>query len=341
MRRIECIDGLRGIAILCVILYHAFSRWAAVTPYGAVYARTFGWGWLGVELFFIISGFVISMTLDRCLTFGEFMGKRWLRLFPAMLIASLLIYATAPLIPRPLGTPNAWQLVPGLTFIDAKWWALVHGPDSLEGSFWSLYAEMKFYVFAGAVYFALGKRWVVPGLLAGFVGYWAAVALHIGHLTDLGYMLDVTYWGWFACGALFYEGHRSEDRRLLVSAIAVGAIASLAPPPTLGYVPNTEFFPMIGFPFVLLFAGALTMPWVQRALSNRLLLLIGFVSYPLYLIHEQALVGLIRIFRLSSIEVVFPAALLVGVAWLIAKCEPLVRAVFTNGLPTRRIERAL
>lgn len=338
--RIACIDGLRGVAILSVIFYHAFARWPALVlmPYGQAYARVFGWGWLGVELFFIISGFVICMTLDRCSTFVEFMWKRWLRLFPGMLVASLLIYATAPYINRPLGLPSVSQLLPGLTFIDAKWWALIHGPDSLEGSFWSLYAEMKFYVFAGAAYFTLGRRWVRIGLISGFTGYWLAKALDIGSLTYVAYLFDVSYWAWFACGAFFYEWQRSGSQLQFFAALVVGAIASVAPVPGVADIPNMEFAPLLGFPFVLLFAGALAIPVIQRSLSNRFLVFVGFTSYPLYLIHEHALVGLIQLLGLKSpVAVVLPISTLLVVAWLIARFgEPLIRRLIAVPSMIRR-----
>ena len=86
--RIAFLDGLRGIAILLVVFYHAYTRWSDIVPYGARYAHfpVAQLGWLGVELFFMISGFVIYMTLEKCRSFGEFLYRRWLRLFPAMLL---------------------------------------------------------------------------------------------------------------------------------------------------------------------------------------------------------------------------------------------------------------
>ena len=68
--RIDYIDGLRGVAILGVVLFHAYARWTEVVPYGSRYSDfvIFKNGWLGVYLFFVISGFVITMTLSRTKT---------------------------------------------------------------------------------------------------------------------------------------------------------------------------------------------------------------------------------------------------------------------------------
>lgn len=147
--RITYLDGLRAIAILLVILFHAFGRWPAVMPYGANFEHFYlvRYGWLGVELFFLISGFVILMTLEKCSGFKDFMLRRWLRLFPTMLVCSLLIFVTAPLFSaRPAGPAHFVDLLPGLFFTDLGWGLFGAGITPIEGSFWSLFVEVKFYV---------------------------------------------------------------------------------------------------------------------------------------------------------------------------------------------------
>src|ERR1700741_1455059 len=93
--RIKILDGFRAIAILCVILFHYYSRWTIPSsttnlyPYGNRF-DFFGYGYLGVEFFFIISGFVIAFTLHRTEGMLVFWKKRMVRLFPAMLFCSLI-----------------------------------------------------------------------------------------------------------------------------------------------------------------------------------------------------------------------------------------------------------
>ena len=64
--RLAYLDGMRGVAILLVLLFHAFARWPDLVPYGDQYQSVplFRVGFIGVNLFFIISGFVILMTLE-------------------------------------------------------------------------------------------------------------------------------------------------------------------------------------------------------------------------------------------------------------------------------------
>lgn len=71
--RIQILDGFRAISILSVLLFHFFSRWTpplsseSFYPYGSKYFSWFQYGGVGVEFFFMISGFVIYFTLEnRC-----------------------------------------------------------------------------------------------------------------------------------------------------------------------------------------------------------------------------------------------------------------------------------
>src|SRR5258707_5399491 len=128
--RVEYLDGLRGIAIGLVVLFHAYARWPEIVPFGNEFASVwlFSYGFLGVELFFLISGFVILMTLTKCANFSEFILRRWLRLFPAMLISSIFLMATASsFYERPGGVPVVRALLPRLTFVSPDWWAWLLG----------------------------------------------------------------------------------------------------------------------------------------------------------------------------------------------------------------------
>ncbi len=79
-QRLATLDGLRTIAILAVVAFHYCYRWgpplnpASLYPYGTALAGLpdVRLGQYGVQLFFVISGFVIALTLERCRTPGEF-----------------------------------------------------------------------------------------------------------------------------------------------------------------------------------------------------------------------------------------------------------------------------
>ena len=153
-------DAIRGIAVWLVVLYHAYARYEHF-PYGFEYASfpLLKYGYLGVELFFLISGVVILMTLERSRSFINFLYKRWLRLFPAMAIVTLLFYVGYYLfcekwIPY-------YNLLPGLTFTEPYFYKKLLHIDTIKAlspSFWTLFVEVKFYAIFGGVFFLLRKN---------------------------------------------------------------------------------------------------------------------------------------------------------------------------------------
>jgi peptidoglycan/LPS O-acetylase OafA/YrhL len=298
--RIAFLDGHRGLAILLVVGFHAFSRWPTHIPNGDCCGRfpIFELGWLGVELFFMLSGFVILMTLDRCGRAADFFRGRWLRLFPAMLVCSLIIYCSAPLFrERPAGAPEFDSLLPGLTFMDLGWLQQLfrHPIPPLEGSFWSLYVEVKFYVFAALVYFRFGREALLKSLV-GLATFTLCVRLlhqasSISLVSDLdGLLQDLgfDYWFWFAGGAAYYmyrQTGRTEWVRLALCCFVGGSCV-------LDAAHQYHWMDVAGgIAIGAFFAVSMHSEHVQAALRNRLLQFLGFVSYPLYLLHENMLVA--------------------------------------------------
>ena len=329
--RLKPIDGLRGVAILSVVVFHVFTRWPDHVPYGHHYEMIGLYGWLGVRLFFIISGFVILMTLDKCASFSSFIWRRWLRLFPAMLVCSLLIYATgALLVDRPFGPPRLRDLLPGLLFIDSRWMQVAGLPiHDLEGTFWSLFAEVEFYIFFGALYFWRGRGVAIWGLAGCFVAWWIMRLTHILILRKIATGLALEWYGWFLCGALFFDWRRTGDPRRLWLALAVGVASSA------GIILSTlpDWYPAIwGLGMVALFWSALTLPFLQTILSSRPIQFVGAISYPFYLLHEQAIIAMIsqlgkwRPAIPGLLLPLLPLALLMALAWLVAHyAEPFLR----------------
>ncbi|MEP7211227.1 MAG: acyltransferase [Alphaproteobacteria bacterium] len=348
--RIQYLDGLRGVAISLIIGYHAFARWPDIMPYGNAFGDfpVFAFGNLGVQLFFIISGFVIFRSLEGCDSLGTFVLRRWLRLFPAMLICSLLVFATAPLFPeRPAGPVDGGQLLPGITLLGPYWLSHlgVH-TNSLEGSFWSLYVEVHFYLIASVSYFLFGVRGPIIAVslayaLGVFVQYVPAIdTLPIaGHaIRTLVSEMGLHHFAWFLSGMFFHLfSSRGRDVRFLAAGSAVAVLSVvLAPDLPLG----ARIFALV---LILLFVGGMTMRPVAAILSNRILLLLGAVSYPLYLLHENALIAMtIKIGRLAPgmphlLMPVVPVAVLIGTSWVIAVYgEPFVKSLIKRSMRLRQ-----
>ena len=184
IKRIDFLDGFRGIAILLVILFHSYVRWPEIVPYGNTFSSIilFRYGYLGVQLFFLISGFVILMSLEKSKNFYSFIYKRWIRLFPVMLIATILIYFTSTLLfERPSGNPDIKSIIPGLIFIEPSWIKLITGYNInvIEGAFWSIFVEVKFYFIFGLLYFSFGKIKAIFGLIILYLICLISIKFHI------------------------------------------------------------------------------------------------------------------------------------------------------------------
>jgi peptidoglycan/LPS O-acetylase OafA/YrhL len=133
------LDGLRGIAILLVVGFHYFYINAApfnrtdIYPYGNAFVEwpVFQYGILGVPLFFIISGFVIALTLDGCSSPIEFAVRRFARLWPALIFWSIITFLVLSLSDAPFAVrmaPKLVDFIPSWSLTPVVLWAKIF-PD--------------------------------------------------------------------------------------------------------------------------------------------------------------------------------------------------------------------
>jgi peptidoglycan/LPS O-acetylase OafA/YrhL len=294
-------------------------------------------GWLGVQLFFLISGFVILMTLEKCPSFHVFVARRWRRLFPAMLIASFILYAGSRLLPAwPMGPMTPANFIPGLTFLDSDW----IGIQPLDGAFWSLFAEVKFYLFFGSLYFLIGTRGALICLTALALPRLAEnlfLAVHIQPEFLRPVVRDANTWfaasnaGWFAAGAVFYLFRKTGDWRVFAIAIGIAIVDVYILPPD---------GRKLAVAVVALFAAPLVLPLAGKVLASPIFVFVGFISYPLYLLHENLMVGGSQLFpQLGWASVLPPLSVIIAGSWLIARYfEPFLRSArfpfrLTGGQP--------
>ena len=332
-RRIEFLDGLRGLAILLVMGFHAFARYPELMPYGNEYAwfPPFQYGFLGVQLFFLISGFVIFMTLEKTVGYVDFMLRRWLRLFPAMLICSIIVYFTFTFLMPGVREVSLRSLLPGLTFMEPKVWAKVLGSPQpiLEGAFWSLYVEVRFYAFAGFLFLLFGETAAIAGIIGMFL-----LASALGPLQALFpgasfHILEIyrgwtssEHFGWFAAGALYYRFFRTKSRLFLLAALVVALPAALTTNKGVLAINFVTF--CMAMLVVVFFALAVHGKWLRPILCSRFLLFFGYISYPLYLVHENIMVQLTLKVAQADPEIhgialsFIPIAVVVGIGYLVA-----------------------
>jgi peptidoglycan/LPS O-acetylase OafA/YrhL len=243
-RHIPALDGVRGLAILGVLLVH--SKWPFVLllgPTGHAVSRLMEGGAYGVDLFFVLSGFLITGILldsrDSPAYFRSFYARRILRLFPVYYLYLAVAAFALPAAHRLAGTaappaPGSW------------WWYLLYlsnwspgggAGDAHLGHFWSLAVEEQFYLFWSVlIYFMPGRR-----KLAVFCVSLAAGALLLrcgfafsGAAWNTTYRLTPMRLDCMALGGLMAILHRSEGgwavriRRAAPAAFVLFAAAFVA-----------------------------------------------------------------------------------------------------------------
>ena len=140
--RIYELDALRGIAVLAVILFHyTFKYNEEYNQIGLENSFNFSYGHFGVELFFIISGYVIFMTVDKIKTARQFIWLRFTRLFPVYWTGVVFTFVLVSLI----GLPGREITFKAFLFNFTMLQDLFQIP-SVDGAYWSLLPELMFYL---------------------------------------------------------------------------------------------------------------------------------------------------------------------------------------------------
>ena len=176
--------------------YVAFGHGASLTPYAQVPALypVAAYGWLGVELFFLISGFVICMSSIGH-TLGEFVTSRITRLYPAYWFA--IVLTTAVLLLWPGQSRCRWSDVAvNLTMFQSG-----YDLPSVDAVYWTLWIELHFYVLFAIVVW----RGVTYRRVATFCGAWlvaSVIGRELGGKWDT--MLIADYAPFFVAGVAFY-----------------------------------------------------------------------------------------------------------------------------------------
>ncbi|MFJ4297477.1 acyltransferase family protein [Curtobacterium sp. NPDC089689] len=281
-------DALRLAAAVAVVLFHytaITSAWGE--PFRLISPVLFNvskFGYFGVDLFFVISGFVILMSAwGRPL--NTFIASRVSRLFPAYWFAvfftGVLLLLTAP------DDISGQQLLVNLTMGQSAF-----GVRHVDGVFWTLWVEMHFYALIG-VFLLIG---ITRARLLAVCALWPVVAV-IARASDahfLASLLQPTYAPLFAGGMMIYL--LSLDRRSLISWIVLAANVLWAIP-TAGNDAASSVRRLTGagindsvtvgvtvLCFALVIAVTLT---ALRRVAWRWLTIAGLLTYPLYLLHEQ------------------------------------------------------
>ncbi|WP_410217410.1 acyltransferase family protein [Paracoccus sp. (in: a-proteobacteria)] len=323
-------DALRGIAALAVVLYHLLPA--------AGFIQAIPRGYLAVDLFFVLSGYVIAQAygarLQSGMSLGRFMTIRLVRLYPLFILGQLLgvlalavaghefglllmaLAAGAVLAPIPLTVNEAPLIFP------------------LNGPAWSLFFELAVNV-AFVFLIPLGFRKMV-GLCALSALAVSAAAAKFGSM-DMGWNVYNFIGGFprvtfsFLAGAiLFHLAARPKDGSLIPLILMMAVLAVLSVTVQGWWI--DLFIVLLVFPAVILLAAA----WQPTGRIKAVSKLLGGISYPLYIIHAPLLhlgSAVIHRWNLSTLQsglawaVVFSLIVILSHVVMSAYDQPIRRAL--------------
>lgn len=295
--RLQHLDGLRGLAILLVLSFHAFSRWPEYLSFVSYTGNLipFKYGMHGVQLFFMISGYVIFMSMDNCGNIKAFFFKRWSRLFPAMSVCTLFIFLYSLVIHnRPAGTPKLADAIPGITFIHPQLLNFIFNTNanSLEGAFWTLYVEVFFYIFSGIIFYVMGRKVFMTMLFIMLPLYIIGELVAPSSFELLFTCTGLHSFGWFYIGCCIYEITNNNNTPVITASLAITLIMNLFS----GYILFKNNYNIGNISFLLIlfvvFTGSFYIKKITIAMEKKILTFFGLISYPLYLVHENLMVAL-------------------------------------------------
>lgn len=294
---VRALDGIRGLAILLVMVHH-FTFVEKSPPLDAAIRAASKMGWTGVDLFFVLSGFLITSILLKnkgtARYYAAFYGRRLLRIFP---LYYLVLAVTLCLLPYvvdlgTVGDNSIWFWL-HLSNIQIAFDGFQH--KSLDIA-WSLSIEEQFYLVWPVVVSAVSRR-NLPYLCVAMVVLSAGVRLALslaGASWAMTYVLTPCRLDGLALGSLLACISMERLRAVrqlawpvaLISAALVAAIVGATRSTHMeGVLGQTVGYTFVAFLWGALLVLALTEPLITRALSIGPLVVLGKYSYALYLLH--------------------------------------------------------
>ena len=293
------IDGLRAIAVLAVILYHAEIP-------------GFGGGYVGVDVFFVISGYLITQLLTGAaqkplrLRLKNFYLRRARRILPALFATSLIVAAAATLIflPWDLAALGRYLAATTVFWTNVAAWlsrTAYFGSNAVHVPilhFWSIAIEEQFYLLYPLTFVFICRyvpRFQTQALIALAMASFAVCIWGSYHAPAANYFLAPSRaWELLLGGVLATSGQGSLKSKIANELLAVAALVTLAfvtywYGPTIRY-PGWYAIAPCAASAILIQTGRQQSSLVRKLLSLRPFVFTGLISYSLYLWHYPVLV---------------------------------------------------
>ncbi|MBF0510766.1 MAG: acyltransferase [Candidatus Omnitrophica bacterium] len=308
--RIPELDVLRGLAALAVLCVHYTTSYTEeyFPPYPTLF--DFSKGGYGVHLFFMISGFVIFMTLEKTKKPMDFFVSRFSRLYPAYWVAVIITFCSVRFfhLPLPLGDVTNKEALVNLTMFQ-EWFDM----RNVDRAYWTLTVELSFYILMFVLFLKkglkhiewLGLLWLMVMVVTSRL-YWYG---HIHMPMWIRHSQMLNYGHLFFAGILFYNLKNKGDVWYRYLGLGLCLITGFLVRKHSADIYFEAAFFIIFFLFIRGYLSWLVM---------RPLVFLGTISYSLYLTHEY--IGFIIIRYLFSIKMnawvcfLLPTACAIGLA---------------------------
>ncbi len=341
--RLVVLDGLRLLAATMVVFYHYVGvPNAKVGHLGTTKALAWGtsatnifpsklhtmatYGWTGVELFFLISGFVICMS-GWGRRPADFFVSRVVRLVPAYWTAVVLTAGVLIIFPRLTAGVQTSMILTNLTMVQSA-----YGVPNLDPAYWTLLVELMFYLLFGLV--AIGG--ITYRRMVAFCVLWSVASIAAAHANSpmLRLVVDPPYAGYFVAGIAFFLIYKFGGNLLLWAIIVYSWLVSVNQPRP---GPTWQLTLLLTSFFVIM--TLVSLHKLDR-IRWRWLTVAGALTYPLYLVHQD--IGFTVFSYLHGRAPAWLLALLtyaamLGLAWLIHRLverpvAPLLRAKLSEAV---------
>lgn len=283
------IDLLRFLAAISVVLYHYTFRGFAADDLSLIefphLAEVFQYGYLGVDLFFMISGFVILLSVQGK-TLANFVLARMLRLYPAFWVCVTLTSLFILIFADDRFAFTTTQYLVNLSMLSGVFYV-----PYIDGVYWTLLVEIKFYFLVALLLLFRLMRGLVYALSAWLLYAWLAPSQ--GFAEKLNFFLIPEWAAYFISGALFYliykEGPSLAKVLALIGAYGLAISNANHSLHQLNSIYAATLNPYCVSLIISVFYLVMAMIAFRKGaqINQQSFLYLGALTYPLYLIHQN------------------------------------------------------
>jgi len=321
--RLNELDLLRFMAAISVVLFHYIARYTVDIPLESTTLNTLGhltqFGFLGVHLFFMISGYVILASADNRSKI-EFLIVRCVRLFPVYWLSVTLTTVMLVLL-APNNGVSLFDYFVNLTMLQS-----FVGVSNIDGIYWTLAKELQFY---GCIFILISCN------LLHRINYWLPIWLLLtlayavfGQPFFMGWFISPEYSPFFIAGVYFYLLRKNGNQKTYYLGLITSLILAMyhtykLSPTFLNTFTSTEqtISCVIIFCFYLIFWLAVKDKW--NISQKKTYVVLGALTYPLYLVHNiigKMIIDYLHPYMTIELAVLVVTILMLFLSYFIYSC---------------------